>query len=80
MSLPAFRLAPQGPSTTGPAHLRQLIVDGLGRTGTDPWLATDIADALGRTPLSVRQACEVLARQGLVEIVARKPFAVRRAT
>lgn len=60
----------------GAALLRRRILDGLARTGTDPWAATEIAKALGVSALSVRQAAAVLAAEGAVRIVSRRPFAL----
>lgn len=63
---------------SGAALLRQRLLDGFAATGTDPWLATEIARALGVSVLSTRQALEALAAEGRIEVVARKPYTVRR--
>lgn len=79
MSLrPAF--AESRARQSGPAVLRQRMLDGFRWTGDAPWLASDIADALHVSQLSVRRMCDQLAAEGLVEVVSRRPFTVRRVS
>ena len=63
------------------ALLRARILEGLQRTGTDPWAATEIVRALGCGPASVAQALRRLAAEGHVVIVSApyEPLVVRRA-
>lgn len=62
----------------GTTILQRRILDGLSWTGTDPWLASEIALALGVAQLSVRRVCDALAEEGRVVVVSRDPYTVRR--